>query len=172
MAKVKSNDIIEGLSGKLGKQLVIRHMRDGRTFVLTAPDFSNRKFSEEQITHQTRFQQAAAYARMASKTNPVYAKLAAGTPKNAYNFALSDWFHPPVIHSIRRQNERILVNVTDNVLVAQVLVKVLGERGEILEQGQAVPGNDSCWEYTAAANGKVLIEAKDLAGNITSQETE
>lgn len=56
MAQVKSNDIMLGLSGKLGRQLSIRHMRDGRNFVLTRPDFSNRVFSEEQLTHQSRFQ--------------------------------------------------------------------------------------------------------------------
>jgi hypothetical protein len=170
MAKVKSNNIMEGLSGKLGKQLVIRHMRDGRTIVLTRPDFSNRVFSEGQLTHQSRFQLATAYARTASKTNPVYAQFAAGTPKSAYNLALSDWFHPPIIHSIQRQNDCILVDVTDNVLVAQVIVKILNEQGETLEQGQAVAGNGTCWEYTTAAQGKVVIEARDLAGNVTRQE--
>jgi hypothetical protein len=102
MAKLKRNVLIEGLSGTLGKDLVFRQMRDGRTIVSTK--FSNRVFSNGQLTHQSRFQQAAAYARQAARTNPIYAELAKGTTKTAYNVALSDWFHPPVIHEIKRQN--------------------------------------------------------------------
>ena len=74
----------------LGQSLVFRQMKDGRTIISTKPDFSNRVFSQEQLTHQSRFQEASAYARHAAKTNPIYAELAKGTSKNAYNIALSD----------------------------------------------------------------------------------
>ena len=170
MAKVKNNPLIEGLSGKLDKHLVFRQLRNGTTVLCMAPDFSNRVFSEGQLTHQSRFRQASAYAKVAAKTHPVYAELARQTGQPAYNLALSDWFHPPVIHSIQQQNGHILVDVTDNVLVAQVLVKILDEQGETLEQGQAVPGNGTCWEYATATKARVVIEASDLTGNVTRQE--
>jgi len=64
------------------------------------PDFSNRKLSVEQKTHRARFGEAAAYAREAAKRHHIYAQLAKGTMKNAYNIALSDWFHPPIIHQV------------------------------------------------------------------------
>ena len=161
-----------GLSGKLGKQLSIRHMRDGRTFVLTRPDFSNRIFSEEQLTHQSRFQQAVDYARTASKTNPVYAQLAAGTAKNAYNLALSDWFNPPVIHEVQRQAGRIRVNATDNVQVTKVHITILDAQGQTLEQGESAQINESWWEFeiTTSTAGTVIVEAFDLAGNCTKHE--
>ena len=172
MARVKSNDIISGLSGKLGKQLSIRHMRDGRTFVLTRPDFSNRIFSEEQLTHQSRFQQATAYARVASKTNPLYTKLAKGTPKNAYNLALSDWFQAPVIHEVSWQAGRIRVNATDNVQVAKVRITILDEQGQTLQQGEAAQVKHAWWEFETAAptETKVIVEVFDLAGNCTRHE--
>ena len=172
MAKVKTNDIIAGLRGKLGKQLVIRHMRDGRTIVLTRPDFTDRVFSEGQLTHQSRFQQAAAYASMASKTNPLYAQLAAGTSKNAYNLAVSDWFNPPVIYQVRREDGCMRVNASDNVLVTKVIVTIADEQGQTLEQGEATLINNAVWEYTVSALAKanILIEAFDLAGNVTRQE--
>jgi hypothetical protein len=103
MAKVKSNVIVRGLSGAFGEQVVLRHMRDGSTVVAKMPDFSNRKFSQEQKAHQSRFQQASAYAKDASRRWPIYAELAAGTLKNAYNVALSDWCNPPVIHRVERR---------------------------------------------------------------------
>jgi hypothetical protein len=115
MAKVKDNIITEGASGKLGKLLVFRHMKDGRTIIATRPNYTNHKWTADQRTHHSRFQEAAAYARLASKTNPLYTELAQGTSKNAYNLALSDWFHPPVIHEVQQQAGRIRVNATDNV---------------------------------------------------------
>lgn len=170
MAKVKDNPVTEGLSGKLGKRLVFRHMKDGRTILATRPDYTGHIWTADQQTHHNRFQQAAAYALVASKTNPLYAKLARGTAKNAYNIALSDWFHAPVIHAVTRQAGRICVDVTDNVLVERVRITILDERGQTQEQGQAWLVQDSRWEYETLTAGKVLVEAFDLAGNVTRQE--
>jgi hypothetical protein len=170
MAKVKNNTLTEGLSGKIGGRLVFRQMRDGSTVVCAAPDFSNRVFSEGQLAHQSRFQRAAAYARVAAKTHPIYAKLAQRTMKPAYNIALSDWFHPPVIHSIERRDGRIRVNAMDNVLVEKVLVTILDEEGKMLEQGQAVQVDGSWWEYGTTIEGRVTVEAWDLPGNVTKVE--
>ena len=173
MAKVKNNTLTEGLSGKIGNQLVFRHLRDGRTVVVSRPDFSNRVFSKEQLTHQSRFQQAVAYAKVAAKTNPIYAELAQQTLKPAYNIALSDWFHPPVIHEVTRQAGRIRVNATDNVQVAKVLITVFNEQSQVLEQGEAAQVNESWWELETAAptEGKVIVEAFDLASNCTKHKT-
>jgi hypothetical protein len=170
MAKVKHNILTQGLSGRVGDKLVFRQMRDGRTIVCARPGFSNRVWSEDQLTHHNRFRQAAAYARAASKTNPLYTELARGTAKNAYNIALSDWFNPPVIHTMDRQGGRIRVEATDNVLVDKVQVTILDEEGKTLEQGQAVHTGGSWWEYVTATEGRVRVEAWDLAGNVTKQE--
>ena len=170
MAQVTDNLITEGLSGKLGRRLVFRHMKDGRTILATRPDYTDHEWTADQRTHHSRFQQAAAYARVASKTNPLYAELARGTAKNAYNLALSDWFHAPVIHGVTRQDGRICIDVTDNVQVAKVLITILDEEGGTVAQGQAVWVEDDRWEYETSTVGKVLVEAFDLAGNATRQE--
>lgn len=170
MAKVKHNILSAGLSGMIGKKLVFRQMQDGRTIVCARPNFSNRIWSEEQLTHHSRFQQAAAYARAASKTNPLYKELARGTAKNAYNIALSDWFHPPVIHAIDRQDGCIRVQATDNLLVDRVLITILDEDGNPLEQSQAMQADGSWWEYAIATARKMRVEAWDLAGNVARQD--
>jgi hypothetical protein len=177
MAKVKRNMIVRGISGIVGKELVFRQMKDGSTIVSAKPDFSKRVLSEEQLTHQNRFQQAAVYARAAAKTNPVYAELARGTTKTAYNIALSDWFHPPVIHEVRREKDCIRVRATDDVLVSRVVVVVVDERGKIVEKGEGtrcqVSGArspDDWWEYATAAEGRVRVEAWDLAGDAARAE--
>ena len=92
--------------------------------------------------------------------------LAAGTSKNAYNLALSDWFEPPVIHQVTRQTGSIRVNVTDNVQVTEVRVTISEQQGSILEQGPAVPlEKGSWWEYVSTTEGSVHVEAFDPAGN-------
>ena len=50
---------------------------------------------------------------------------------SAYNMALSDISHPPVIH-------HILVQASDEVLVAKVNVSVSDEHGRLLEWLEAV----------------------------------
>jgi hypothetical protein len=170
MAKVKRNMLVRGISGTVGKDLVFRQMRDGSTIVSTKPDFSHRVFSDGQLTHQSRFQEAASYARVAAKANPIYAELAKGTTKTAYNIALSDWFNPPVVHEIKRQNGRIRVNATDNVLVTRAFVTILDEEGKVKEKGEGIRGEDDWWEYVPAAEGRVRVEAWDLAGNVVRRE--
>jgi hypothetical protein len=170
MAKVERNALLQGISGALGRSIVFRQMRDGSTIISSKPDFSNRKFSKGQLIHQSRFQQAVAYAREAARTNSIYAQLSKGTPKTAYNVALSDWFNPPVIRNIKRQDGIIRVEATDNVLVAKVQVSILDAEEKVLEQGQALLGKGIWWEYVPAMEGKVIVEAWDLAGNAARKE--
>ena len=137
MAKVVRNPVMQGISGAVGN-LVFRQMPDGSTYVSAKPDFSHRKFSEGQKEHQSRFQRAVAYAREAAKSQPIYRELAAGTIKSAYNFALSDWFNPPVIHCVERRDGLIRVEASDNVIVARVVVTILDVDGNVIEKGEAL----------------------------------
>ena len=110
------------------------------------PDFSNRKLSKDQKEHHKRFKEAAAYARSASRTEPIYAQLAEGTMNNAYNIALGDWFNLPVIHRVGRYGAAMRVWATDDLRVASVQVLVLDEEGKIVEKGRqlragAIGGN-------------------------------
>lgn len=171
MAKVKNNLIITGAHGTLGKNFVIRQMKDGSTIISTKPDFSNRVFSEGQLIHQSRFKQAKDYAKSASKTNPIYAKLAKKAGNlTAYNVALSDWFHAPVIHSITQEGAVVRVQASDNVMVSKVVVTILDEQGKVLEQGEGIKGTGDSWECTLQQDGKVFVEVWDMAGNRTTSD--
>jgi hypothetical protein len=158
------------LSGKLGDQFVIRQLRDGTTIVCAKPNFSGRILSEAQKDHHKRVKEAAAYAGPASRENPIYAELAAGTLKNAYNVAFGDWFSPPVIESLERHGEVIRITASDDVMVASVDVLVLDEKGKEVERGQAVKGQGDWWEYSPSAPGRVIVEVSDLPGNKVAKE--
>lgn len=174
MAKLRKNAVISGLSGKIGKDHYARHTRDGKTIICENPDFSNRQFSEAQLAVQSGMKAAAAYAKVASKENPIYVELARKKSKkkirNAYNVALGDWLNAPDIDRIEWHNGDIRVQASDDVLVTRVTVTILGEQGQRLEQAEAVLNQGVWWEYQAANNGLVRVEAWDLASNVTRQE--
>ena len=174
MAEVRSNVLIRGTSGKLGDQVVMRLLRDGRTILCAMPDFSRRKLSKDQKAHHAKFKEAAAYAKYAAQHQPIYAELAAGTMKNAYNIALSDFFHAPKIHRVEVKGGAVRIQASDNVRVTSVKVKILNEEGSVLEQGEALPADEHWWSYKPQTplKGKLKVEvqAYDLAGNVTRDE--
>jgi hypothetical protein len=169
MAKVKRNPILEGLSGSLG-DVVFRHTKNGKTIICKKPDFSNRQFSQDQLENQELVKLAAAYGKVAAKENPIYAKKAEGTDKNAYNIAFKDWFHAPVLHGLQCQDGRLRVDVTDDVKVALVTITILDPQGNILERGDAEQLYGPYWEYQPVKKGRIRVEACDLPGNVTTYE--
>jgi hypothetical protein len=174
MAKTQVNPILQGLSGSVGGQLMFRKLRDGRTIVCARPDFSRRKLSAGQKAHHERFKAAAAYAKAAAQTQPIYAQLAAGTMITPYNLALSDWFHPPVIHQVELRDVTLRIWASDDVLVAHVTVIILDETGNVVQQGSAVQAQQDWWDFTPTpplrAGYRLVVEAQDLAGNVTRME--
>ena len=174
MARLRKNAVLSGLSGKIGKDHYARRRRDGKTIICQNPDFSNRQFSEAQLAVESGMKAAAAYAKVASRENPIYAELARKKAKkkvkNAYNVALGDWFNAPEIDRIEWKDGHIRVSASDDVLVTKVTVTILGEAGQRLEQANATLNSGIWWEYQAAHKGLVRVEAWDLASNVTRQE--
>jgi hypothetical protein len=174
MAEVVDNLLFRGTSGLIGGQFVLRRLMDGRTVICKKPNFSTRKMSKEQKSHQQRFKEAAAYAKYMAKREPIYAEMAAGTMKNAYNVALGDWFNPPVIHKVERQGELIRIEASDDVRVVSVKVKIMNAEGAVLEQGEAQQVEKRWWSYAPQGplegGATVAVEASDLARNVVRVE--
>jgi len=167
MPKVTMNQLIEAFHGKLG-DLVFRQMPDGSVVVSRVPRYDRRKATPKQKAHRQRFRESASYGRWAARCYPIYAELAEGTEKSAYNFAVADWFNPPVIHCIERREGHILVEARDNVKVTKVQVTVLDDEGQVLEEGEAVRGAGDWWEFACQSEGKrIMAEAWDLPGHVT-----
>lgn len=176
MAKIRKNIIIQGFSGTLGDQLVIKQDKAGRTILAVPPTFDeNRAFSEAQQEHHEKFRDASAYAKDA-KSQEVYAEKAEGTPMNAYNVAMADWFHAPEVKEIDMESWNgaagsvIRIRAVDNVQVAQVNVIITDGNSTVLEQGAAVKAEGNWWTYTTqtaiSGSPSVMVAARDLPGNI------
>lgn len=167
MTKSKMSEGVKGSSNQVGG-LIYRQMPDGTTVVSRSPDYSGSKFTRGQRDHQQRLQGATRYARWAAKAQPIYAELAKGTTKTAYNLARSDWFHSPVIHEVRLRENKIHVQASDNVMVTKVVITALDEHGKLLEAGEATRQEGDWWKYVPKLPWKTLtVEAWDLAGNVT-----
>lgn len=182
MAKIRKNIIIQGFSGSLGEQLVIKQDKAGRTILAVPPTFDpDRSFSEAQLQRQEYFREAAAYAKDA-KGQEEYVTKAEGTPQSSYNVAMADWFHAPEVGEIDASawsggaSQVIRIRATDNVKVTQVTVLITDGGGNVLEQGNAVEADGSWWTYTtqAATPGasRIVASARDLPGNIAQLEWE
>jgi hypothetical protein len=166
MAKVTVNQLLELLQGGIGG-LVFRQMPDGTIILSGAPRPNKRKATKKQKAHRERFRQAAKTARWLAHQHPIYASLAKGTWKSPYNFALSDWWHAPVIHCIERRKGQVRVQATDNILVARVRVTVRDAQGKVLERGEATRARGNWWTFKPQTQGKsILAEAWDFPENL------
>lgn len=93
MARTKNNPLLQGVSGKIGGQLVIKQYSYG-TVISAMPDMSKVKKSRLQKIAQQKFAEAVAYARSISR-NPLkkaaYAKkLEKG--KSVYHAAIQEFY--------------------------------------------------------------------------------
>lgn len=93
MARVNNNPLLQGVSGKIGDQLIIKQYPYG-TVISAMPDMSNITKSELQKKEQNKFAEAVAYA-VSINRNPVkkaaYAKkLEEG--KSVYHAAIQEFY--------------------------------------------------------------------------------
>jgi hypothetical protein len=172
MAKVDFTEIFNSLRGKIGR-LVFRRLPDGSIVVSSAPRGRKKKGTPGQKAYRRTFKERTQFAKWAAKEYPVYAQLAARRPMlSAYNMALSDSSHPPVIHRILRRDGRVLVQASDDVMVAKVNVSVSDEHGKLLEWLVAVRVEGEWWECTPRKEGRIAAYAWDIPGNRARLELE
>jgi hypothetical protein len=183
MAESKNNYVMFGMSGKLGKLLVFRQ-RAGKTFAMAVPTRTS-AFTEEQLEIQSKFKEAAAWARGILKdpeNRKFYSSLATGG-QSAFNMAIADWFTDPEVKEIDTKDYNgvvgsiIKIQVTDIIKVQSVKVSITIANGTLLEEGSAVlDTNSQQWMYAAVqtnatpAGSIIKATATDKPGNSHSLE--
>ena len=178
MAKILNNLVIHGLSGMLGKQVVIRRQKNGQYVLCAAPGRRAQELSTAQKQQQERFRQATVYAKGAQDT-PEYQQLAKARGQTAYNVGIADFLHPPEIQHVDLSayqggaGQIIAVTAVDDVQVKTVGVRIATQDGTLVEKGSAMRSADSAnqWHYTTTATApsslvNVIVEAADLAGHV------
>lgn len=176
MAQVKNNFSIEGISGKIGKQIVFRQV-NGKTIIAARPH-RNPTTHPTLINQNNRFRLASAYAKKALADPVLKEEYTAEAKKrgiiNPYNMAVSDYMKTPQISQVntsaytgKQIKEPINIEVTDNFKVIAVKVSII-RQSSIIEEGYATFSTNIWQYYTTTLNPhltdtKIVITASDRA---------
>ncbi len=127
----------------IGKQLVVRRMKNGQYVLSAAPNHKPRELTGAQKEHCEKFRQAVLFAKTAQNT-PEYKDAAATRGLSAYNVAVADFMHRPQIQKVDTSayqghaNETITITAVDDVKVKTVGVRIVNDDGTHVEKGTAV----------------------------------
>lgn len=181
MAKVKNNIVMHGLSGMLGKQVVVRRQKNGEYVLSAAPHHTEHEPTDVEKAHRERFRQAILYAKGAKDT-PEYQQVAGSRNQSTFNVAVADFMHPPEIQDVDLSaykgaaGEAISITAVDDVMVKRVGVLIATDDGTFVEKGPAVrsSSNPNQWLYTTTAAAPtssltIVVDAADLAGQVVEQ---
>lgn len=187
MANVKLNALVDGVSGKVGKNIVLRQ-RGGRTLLGTKPE-SPQVASEKQKAQRERFQQAVRFAKsilLAPEAKTEYEKLASSdeflTP---YSAAVTDYLTDPEIAQIDTKDyegkvgDKIVVRSGTDFKIMSARVNIFQADGSLLESGEATSTDAARleWVYVASqpmavlSGIKIAVTATDRPGKQVSAET-
>src|SRR5690606_5320059 len=144
MAKSKDNVVMQGASGKIGRNLVFRQKGD-QTIIARRPreTAAGRPISKDQLNVQQRFLDAALYAKKAIKDEDMKAayKAKATINQTAYNVAFKDFFTPPTVRRLNdtgysgQAGDEITFMVRDIMRVTQIEVEILDSSEVLIETG-------------------------------------
>jgi hypothetical protein len=186
MSKIKNNNVLSGVSGMLGDNVVIRRIR-GKQQLANKPAPSDKKASPKQAAVQARFRAAISYAKdqIANEEIKVLYQTGMTNKKHsAYLVAMNDFLNPPVVSNINvldytgEAGSTVTLTAIDDFMVTKVKVRIFSADGTLLEQGDATqePLNKQLWKYEAskanlALPGTIIrAYAFDRPGNTGSGE--
>ena len=157
MSVSRTNILTQGYHGKLGNQLVLRYF-GGRSVMSNVADYSNRVWSQPQISNRYKFREAVRWAKYRLKDEKIlrhYRKRAKGG-QNAYNAAIADYMKNLRVKEVDstgytcHQGDTIRVMLKKKFGATSVRVNIIGNGGIILETGLATcTDNGFTWAYKA-----------------------
>ena len=184
MATVKKNIVTQGLSGKLGNNIVFRN-RGGKTIVAVTPEKKKRVYTEAQRKQTRKFRSAIVYGKQAIQdptTKAVY-EAQAKDGQSAFNIAVADYLNAPSIEELElgtyqgTKGSQFILPVVDDHQVTEVSVAMYNQAGALVEEGSAQQHENGVdWVYTTqkqnakVKGSKLIIRASDLPGNTVEKE--
>ncbi len=157
MAKVGSKSPVHSVRGRLGSIVYRKH--GDETIAQSRPD-RRKGFSRAQKKGQSRFSEAAAYARKVLADplqQRIYRELGSVRRQPPNALLISNFLNPPRVDLIeasgyrRKRGDLIKVLATDDIEVVGVDVRILTIDSEVLEEGPATKQH-GVWIYTATTD--------------------
>ena len=183
MAEALPNPAAGQLKGKIGN--LVYYKLNGKPCVRSVPHRTVPS-TPAQKNNQTRFRAASKFAH-STLTDPKqkarYEAAAARTGSTAYNAAVSDFMHPPVITEVDltgytgRAGQLIRIRAEEKKIGAAAVSLVIADRTQaVLEQGAACVEDDGVtWWYAAQKDIPpdqllwITVRAEDQPGQCTSK---
>jgi len=180
MATVRTNPLVNGLSGMLGRTIVFKNLR-GKTIMASCPKPS-KKQSEQQKTNRTKFKRATYWAKSILK-DPIkkeYYQRKAKKLKlpNAYTAAITDYMRNPRLNQTGHSTLGVtyLVDKKD-FEVSKVEVIMYNSEGGIKETRIVTKASElySGWFFTVSKEewkSGFDVNVTDAAGQLTRLDGE
>jgi hypothetical protein len=176
MAMIQNDLIIQGLSGKVGRQLAVHRKRDGKYKVCAAQLDNHQPIHiEAQDEHHRRLYEALLYSEATPQISSNGASELSPNPIGE-SVSVVDVIHPPEIHRIDvskytgRAGELISITAGDDVKVASVGVLIVNGEGILVEKGSAILSdlNPYAWMYTTTTTAssrfvRIVVDVADVA---------
>ncbi|MBL1411008.1 hypothetical protein [Sphingobacterium faecale] len=182
MAKSKDNLIMQGTSGRVGRNLVFRLKGDQTIIAKRARQKTNREYSSDQQSVMNKFTRAALYAKAAiqdPQLKQAY-QAKANVNQTAYNVAFRDYLVKPYVALLDdmgyqgNAGEKISLLIKDVLQVVNVKIEVLNANDVVVESGAATVApldtTNTHWNYTMTEenpdyeNSKYRITLTDTPG--------
>jgi hypothetical protein len=183
MAKSVPNPSAGNLKGRIGH--LVFYELNGKPCVRSVPHRKEPPTSAEK-NNRRRFRAASKYAHSTlsdPKQKARYAEAGAKTGSSAYNVAVSDFMHSPVITEVDltgytgRACQSIRIRVEEKLIGATAVTVVIADQSKaLLEHGAAdVEDGGTMWCYAAQEDIRpdqllwITVTAEDQPGNRTSK---
>lgn len=170
MAKSKDNVVMQGASGRIGKNLVFRQRGDQTIIAKTPRIPTDRVMSAKQVAVQYKFYDATQYAKSVMLDDDLKAayKSKANVNQSAYNVAFKDYFTEPEIRRVDDRayegevGDKINFHVKDVMVLRSLSVEILDAQDTVIESGAAVlkDKSDSEWIYTTTMQNPDYFDCK------------
>ena len=167
MAIVKNNDMIEGISGMIGRH-VFRQVR-GKTIMSMRPP-KPCKQSEHQKENRDRFRKASQWAKnvLLDPDQKAYYQKKAHKLKlpNAYTAAIADYMRSAKVMQVNRYADKTTFSIHKrDFALAQVEIVLSKDSGET-EIRTLPKGESFFWLHPSELNAGVMVIVTDAAGII------
>lgn len=180
MGKSVNNEYAEGFSGKIGRNMVFRQLKNGDVGMARKPRKKKGPAHIKHLEARKLFKKAALYAQQV-EADPVMKEMYSAAAKglqSAFNLALRDARVAPKVTKIDTSEyegqigDRIIIDAEDDFKVARVDVSIHDANGVLLERGNAViPPLSMDWVYTTTVvnaqlpGTTITATAFDMPGN-------
>jgi hypothetical protein len=171
MAISKNNPLTKGASGMIGNTVVFRSW-NGKTYMYNRPS-KPKKESRLQKENRTKFSRAVAFSRQMMGIPEKKAEYAAIAKRenlpNAYTAAVTEYMRKPEIVEVdpfSREKEIKVVARKKGFELQEVEVILIGENGEVIEEGKAIKGLGDDWSFSTVKAFKpetmqLVVKARD-----------